>query len=67
MKYRGYLSGLKWIGITPFLWSVANKTKIDLKITDREKGLLRETVYFELEGDKYNLNLAKKMIEDVQE
>lgn len=68
MKIKSWMSGLKCVNITRFLRSVAWELGIDIKILERDRGLLRETVYFQLEGEKIQLSefgrIVKKTVEE---
>ena len=46
MIIKSWASGLKWANIPRFLRSVAWEVGMDIKILERDRGLLRETVYF---------------------
>ena len=55
MKWKSYISGLKWTGLKPLLFEISCKTKVNFKIIDRDRGFLRETIYFEIEGSEENI------------
>ena len=68
MKVKSWMAGLKIHNIPRFLKSVAWDLGLEIKIIERDKGFIRETVYFELEGksedlDNFNLIVKRKVNE----
>ena len=53
-----YLSGTRFNGIKEFIFEVARRCNISYKITDSDKGFIRETVFFEIEGESSNIEKA---------
>lgn len=53
-----YLSGTRFNGIKEFIFEVARRCNISYKITDADKGFIRETVFFEIEGESSNIEKA---------
>ena len=68
MIVKSWMSGLKCVNISRFLKSVAWDLGLEINILERDRGLLRETVYFQLEGNENQLSnfnrIVKKMVEE---
>jgi hypothetical protein len=59
MKYKSYVSGLRWAGLQRFLKKYCYSH--DLEITmDVDSGLIRETVYFTVVGESSAVEKFKK-------
>ena len=54
-KVASYISGPRWAGLREFLVDAANATGVDLASVETERGWLRETVYFEVRGERAKL------------
>jgi hypothetical protein len=54
--YRGYIAGLKWSGIMEFLFELSNSLKLELKVLQDDKGVVRRTIYFEISGEDEAIN-----------
>lgn len=68
MKIKTYMSGLKIIGIEEFLFEVAQVCNLEYETIKEKRGILRETIFFEIEGEIENLNrfneIVKKVVEE---
>ncbi len=62
------MSGLKIAGIEEFLFELAQLCNLGYKTIKEKKGILRETIFFEIEGEVENLNrfnvCVKKVVEE---
>ena len=57
---KSYLSALKWAGAKEFLFDLAVSNHLQFKVLDHDKGLLRETIYYEVEGKESDLKRFKQ-------
>ena len=60
-KFKGYIEALKCAGVPSFTRELAFTLNLQLDI-NVEKGIIREVTFFEVSGDKYNINMFKKML-----
>lgn len=51
-KVKGYVQGLRWSGINEFLFDVSGVYHVDLTILKEDKGILRTTIYYQVEGEE---------------
>lgn len=51
MIYKSYFSAPRWSNVKKGLWGLANECGLDFKVIGHDKGWIRETIYFEVEGD----------------
>jgi len=63
MIYKSYISGLKWWGLKKALFQAANYFDLIIRFTDIDKGWIRETIFFEVEGDKENIEQFEKALQ----
>ena len=61
---KSYGEAPRWAGLSTFLRKVAWMLDLDIKI-NIEKGFIRETVFFEVEGTESKLLRFKEITEDV--
>ena len=62
-RIRSCLRGLRWAGIKEFLFELAITNDLEFKVLDRDKGWLRETVYFQADGKESDLRRFKDQFE----
>ena len=67
MKIKTYMSELKIIGIEEFLFDVAQRCHLEYKTIKEKRGILRETIFFEIEGEVENLNRFNEVVKKVVE
>lgn len=64
MKYKGYIEGPRWAGIADGLKKAAYGLGLDIS-TETEKGFLRETVYYTIEGEENKVNRLIRAIKSI--
>jgi len=62
MQARSYIEGPRWAGLSTFLRNEAYRLNLELTL-DIEKGWIRETVRFEVNGPTEKIKLFFKQIE----
>lgn len=60
--YRSYIQGPRWAGLPTFIKNAAFMNSLSVQI-DIDKGFLRETVRFEIEGPIDRINAFKAAIQ----
>jgi len=55
VQTQGSISGPRWAGLYEFLLECALACNVKYRTLERQKGLLQETIYFEVEGTTSNL------------
>ena len=65
MKIKSYIEGLKLANLTKFLMSSAWEIGLEITILERDKGFIRETIYFELEGTEEKLKIFNKVLKSM--
>lgn len=67
MKYKSYLAGTKWSGLKEYLFDVCDRYNLTYHILDEDKGLIRLTIYFELDGESEDIQKClQQMRQDVE-
>jgi hypothetical protein len=51
--FKTYIAGPRWAGLKKFLYDLATMTNVELTILDQDKGWVRETVYFKIDGEEF--------------
>jgi len=64
-KIRSCIQGLKCANFEKLLFELAVRNNLEFKVTDRDKGWLRETIYFEVNGKESGLRKFKTQLENV--
>ena len=62
MTYSGYLGGLRLAGLKPFLFDCAVANGLSFRVTDHDKGWIRETIYYEVTGSAEAIEGFRKML-----
>lgn len=64
-KWESYMSGPKWAGISQALFDIAQKCSLTFRITHQDKGWIRETVFFEVEGTDDKILLFQQWLSNI--
>jgi hypothetical protein len=57
MKVKSYIQGPRWSGIKEFVFEGATAYGLTYKTLEEDKGLLKTTIYYEVEGDEASIML----------
>ena len=63
IRVRNSISGLRWAGFHEFLLECATIHNVKYRTLERDKGLLRETIYFEVEGKPSDIRAFGRTID----
>ena len=62
--WKSYVEGPKWAGFRPFLAKLAFSFGVNLEITERSPTLLRETIFFTVQGNKFQVDRFRKALKE---
>lgn len=65
MKYTSYISAPRWSNVKRGLYALAHEFCLDFNITDHDKGWIRETIYFEVEGEEKDVEEFEKYLNTI--
>ena len=54
-SFSAYISGPRWAGVVPWLYALSYKLEVKLTIDHQDKGWIRETVAFTINGTEKNV------------
>lgn len=57
--YKSYVRGPRWAGIKEFLFELASIAQVYIRFLEEDQGWLHVTVWYEIEGQKENLDWFK--------
>lgn len=53
---KSYVQGPKWAGAKELLFALSIRYHVELTILDHDKGWIRETIYFKIDGFESDIN-----------
>lgn len=62
MKYKGYISGMRWLRLKEILFEGAIVYNLNINFISEDKGIFRTTIYYEIYGDEKNIKHFLKTI-----
>jgi len=65
-KLRSYAAGPRWAGLTEFLHKAAYECDVELTILYSEKGWLRHTISYTVEGKDENIEKFRYCLRSTQ-
>ena len=66
-KVKAYVQGLRWAGIKELLFELSTAYHVDLKILDEDKGLLRTTIFYQIEGEEQDVRKFREELRKAME
>ncbi len=63
---KSYVSGPRWVGLGRFLREAAMHCDLEIQI-EREHGLIRETLFFKVEGEQENIEKMDEILQRAKE